>query len=508
MKYKGFQEIVYGIELKPILWRERKDTKENITQAPTLKEKAKHEIKLVDQKQRNNKASQLLVIMCAEKPAEYIEDEVNAYSMWVKLEKLYSDSGFTARHTLLQKLMTTTLTSCNNSIKDYTFHIRRCAKDLKNIDAELSKWILVSNILNNLDGNFKDFVHRTVIALQTEPDVDLLITALLEEERLSQREESQSAFSAQLQKFKKSQESPDNKKPPICKHCKPGFKGIKKRHWEENCWTKHPEKRPQNSGNQTSDKQEANIAKRDDSSETSDTERSAHPNEQPAKQKQYSALAKAQIEDFDWESTDFSSDIRVNIALSQIDDFDDSQYDSIDDFVNFDDSEWDFCENIKNSQNLTQENSQILQNPQQISNITDVDMDPAVLIDIKVCIATPKHSAVRSTDWVIDSRCTHHIFHNREEFSNYTQIRSGITLANGTEVHTYRRGIVMIETLLEHGDTYILKVENILHVPDFTSGLLSISQLTSKGFKIHFFKNECVILKENKPVASAPKSNH
>ena len=86
--------------------------------------------------------------------------------------------------------MTTTLTSCNNSIKDYTFHIRRCAKDLKNIDAELSKWILVSNILNNLDGNFKDFVHRTVIALQTEPDVDLLITALLEEERLSQREES------------------------------------------------------------------------------------------------------------------------------------------------------------------------------------------------------------------------------------------------------------------------------------------------------------------------------
>ena len=102
-------------------------------------------------------------------------------------------------------------------------------------------------------------------------------------------------------------------------------------------------------------------------------------------------------------------------------------------------------------------------------------MDPAVLIDIKVCIATPKHSAVRSTDWVIDSRCTHHIFHNREEFSNYTQIRSGITLANGTEVHTYRRGIVMIETLLEHGDTYILKVENILHVPDFTSGLLSIS---------------------------------
>ena len=77
--------------------------------------------------------------MCAEKPAEYIEDEVNAYSMWVKLEKLYSDSGFTARHTLLQKLMTITLTSCNNSIKDYTFYIRRCAKDLKNMGAELPK---------------------------------------------------------------------------------------------------------------------------------------------------------------------------------------------------------------------------------------------------------------------------------------------------------------------------------------------------------------------------------
>ena len=48
MKYEGFWEIVCGIELKPVLWRERKDAEGNITQAPTPKEKAEHEIKLVD----------------------------------------------------------------------------------------------------------------------------------------------------------------------------------------------------------------------------------------------------------------------------------------------------------------------------------------------------------------------------------------------------------------------------------------------------------------------------
>ena len=66
----------------------------------------------------------------------------------------------------------------------------------------------------------------------------------------------------------------------------------------------------------------------------------------------------------------------------------------------------------------------------------------------------------------------------------------------------------MIKILLEHGNTYILKVENILYILDFTSRLLLISQLTSKGFKIYFLKNKYMILKENIPITSTLKSNH
>ena len=54
-------------------------------------------------------------------------------------------------------------------------------------------------------------------------------------------------------------------------------------------------------------------------------------------------------------------------------------------------------------------------------------------------------------------------------------MRLGITLANRIEVYIYRRGIVIIKILLEHGNTYILKVGIILYILDSTSRLLLVS---------------------------------
>ena len=99
-----------------------------------------------------------------------IEDVKDAFEMWEKLEKLYQDSGFTSRHTALQQLMTTTLSSCNNSVDTYAMTIRAKAKDLKKMNARLDDWVIVSVLLNNLDGKFKEFTHRIIVSLTMEPD--------------------------------------------------------------------------------------------------------------------------------------------------------------------------------------------------------------------------------------------------------------------------------------------------------------------------------------------------
>ena len=50
--------------------------------------------------------------------------------------------------------------------------------------------ILVSNILNCIEGKFKDFIYRIVINLILILDIEKLLSILIEEERMTKREES------------------------------------------------------------------------------------------------------------------------------------------------------------------------------------------------------------------------------------------------------------------------------------------------------------------------------
>ena len=111
-------------------------------------------------------------------------------------------------------------------------------------------------------------------------------------------------------------------------------------------------------------------------------------------------------------------------------------------------------------------------------------------------------------DWMIDSGSTNHMFFDKEEFTNYQPHRVGITIADGTVVWTKGIGTVEMEWILEDGSSNMVNIADVLHVPDLTCGLFSISQATRKGFGINFLGDDCHLYKEDYLVESAPKVNN
>ena len=65
-----------------------------------------------------------------------------------------------------------------------------------------------------------------------------------------------------------------------------------------------------------------------------------------------------------------------------------------------------------------------------------------------------------------------------------------------------------MEWLLKNEISNIVRVEDVLHVPDFTCELFSISQAIKKGFEIAFLGDDCHILKDDILVESASKTRN
>lgn len=154
-------------------------------------------------KDLNNQASELIYSMCEDKPVEVIEDEEVAIMRWIKLQNDYTDSGFVLRFTKLQELWNITMANSNNSIETYIANIRIKSKDLKRMGALIDGWILVALLLNNLDGKYKDFVHRLVLQLDDMPDFDKIVTLLHEEDRLLKRDNKEQAMAVAMKKYHK-----------------------------------------------------------------------------------------------------------------------------------------------------------------------------------------------------------------------------------------------------------------------------------------------------------------
>ena len=122
-------------------------------------------------------------------------------------------------------------------------------------------------------------------------------------------------------------------------------------------------------------------------------------------------------------------------------------------------------------------------------------------------MANLENQQISTSDWMMDSGCTNHMYFDREEFTDYFPYHAAVTVANGANVYTQGRGTVEMEWILQDSTSNIVKVTDVLHVPDLTCGLFSISQATQKGFDINFSGDNCHLYKNNTLVGSAPKVN-
>ena len=84
--------------------------------------------------------------------------------------------------------------------------IRNKAKELKRISASIPDWILVTMLLNNLDGKFKEFVHRLLVHIKDKiPDFDEIVALLYKKERLLKKNTKKQALFTAMKKFNKEQ---------------------------------------------------------------------------------------------------------------------------------------------------------------------------------------------------------------------------------------------------------------------------------------------------------------
>ena len=83
---------------------------------------------------------------------------------------------------------------------------------------------------------------------------------------------------------------------------------------------------------------------------------------------------------------------------------------------------------------------------------------------------------------------------NRASFTNYVQGTSSIYLGDSTPIKVVGQGHVTLR-LQESTITFI----NVLHVLFLTTNPLSVSALLSKGCKVHFEKERCIIRRSNGP---------
>ena len=85
-------------------------------------------------------------------------------------------------------------------------------------------------------------------------------------------------------------------------------------------------------------------------------------------------------------------------------------------------------------------------------------------------------------DWIADMGATSHIIHRRNTFDTYKPIPAiPISGVGGAKAHAIRWGNIKLKSKC-NGKTYILELQNILHVPKNKNNLLSLCwELTTYG---------------------------
>lgn len=176
--------------------------------------------------------------------------------IWKKLKDIYERRGFSARFYLWQKLFTLQIADYRKNERDdkamelYIDAFRSHCQQLRSSGAEISNEIEASVLLNGLDNGIESFLIATTQAFRqnddAEIDVENLIMQLTDETR--RRTEMRNGGNMPASSHHSDALAASGRgrgkrgRDEICNHCKkPG-------HVQDDCWTKHPEKKPKRFG--------------------------------------------------------------------------------------------------------------------------------------------------------------------------------------------------------------------------------------------------------------------
>ncbi|UYV76870.1 hypothetical protein LAZ67_14002267 [Cordylochernes scorpioides] len=97
-------------------------------------------------------------------------------------------------------------------------------------------------------------------------------------------------------------------------------------------------------------------------------------------------------------------------------------------------------------------------------------------------------------EWCLDSGATAHKCCLRTAFSNLRETEPiPVKLANDQSIEALGTGTVELE-VLEHGEPFLLKLENVLFVPGLKGNLISVSTCTEKSFFVKFMRGKAEIV--------------
>ena len=111
-----------------------------------------------------------------------------------------------------------------------------------------------------------------------------------------------------------------------------------------------------------------------------------------------------------------------------------------------------------------------------------------------------------SDSWYVDSGSAFHICNDRKFFTKLDEnFKDNVKVANGVNVPVDGIGEGLIDFMDGEGQNYRKRMTNVYFVPELKGNLLSVTELTEKGFEVLFLKDICKIMLDGKTVAVGDK---
>ena len=107
------------------------------------------------------------------------------------------------------------------------------------------------------------------------------------------------------------------------------------------------------------------------------------------------------------------------------------------------------------------------------------------------------NSFPRFNGWIIDSGASVNMTYDKSVFLNYTKENGKIFVATGKSAPIMGRGSIILSIDI-NGVEYPLKLDNVLHIPDLSSNLISTTSLNKANISILFHQQSCFFFLESK----------